>query len=552
MKIYPCLLSTLLACSGADDTTNPVPTDTEHETGTTTKDTTTHETGTTPGGGALAFDGSPTLAAGGPNVPLVRRLSVCADTPEHTGSTIVATLTADDGHVVEARDATAAACHAIGVFGLKSDREYCMVVTASAPGRDPIASDEQCFRTAPLPADFPQVTIRRNDKAKRAQGVLFTDLGANPITGPFYFVALDQDLDVIWIDTDLHASAFELLPNGHLLVENGDIFEVDLYGTVVQVWTNLRSQNTGVPIAAQPFHHEVHALDDGTIATLSTVSVPVTDYPSSYTNPNAKADANVRDQTLVRFDPAGNIVQEVSMGDLLDLHRIGYDSLALVEGGYEWGHANAATRTPEDDGWIVSLRHQDALVEFDDALHIRWILGTHANWGSAHQRYLLSPVGSPFSWTYHQHAPEVDADRTLRVFDNHNAGVSPYETAPVDPTLTHSRCVQYKIDPVAKTVRQEWEYWDLIDGPVFAYARGDCDKLPNGNVLTLFPTIVAEHGVMLTDEGKAPGAVRLIELSLDPDPTPIMDIEFWSDPVSSPSGWYAYRSKYVADPPWNW
>ncbi len=501
--------------------------------------------------GVVSFVGAPSLAVPNANVPLVRRLSVCADTPVGGGASVVAEVTSGEERW-EVRADDPAACHELGLFGLKPDREHCVVVTAAAADHEPAVSDPLCFRTDPLPADFPRMTVRRNDLTRRAPGLVWMDIGSNPVAGPWYFVALDERLEVVWIHTRLNGSAFELLPDGHLLLESeGDIVELDLYGTELRRFTNRRSRARGVPIDVEPFHHEVHLHDDGTLSSMSTVSVSVPRYPTSYTDPSAVATSDVRDQVIVRWDAAGTVLETVSLGDLLDLRRIGYDSLNEQQfGGDDWGHSNATVRTPEDDGWIVSLRHQDAIVELSDEGAIRWILGTPEGWGRSFEPFLLRPVGD-LQWPYHQHAPEVDADRTIRMMDNHNYGASPFDgTAPLDPTEVRSRAVQFSVDPVARTVSQDWAFSELIDGPVFAYARGDCDRLPNGDVLALFPTIVAERGALLEDLGKAPSAVRLVELAFEPDPTPVLDLELWADLSSgTPAGWYAYRAK-LRPAPW--
>ena len=64
------------------------------------------------------------------------------------------------------------------------------------------------------------------------------------------------------------------------------------------------------------------------------------------------------------------------MMDILDPRRLGFLSLRQIRGSYDWAHANAVAYNDADDSISVSLRHQDAVVNFDRTTgDLNWIFG---------------------------------------------------------------------------------------------------------------------------------------------------------------------------------
>ena len=82
-------------------------------------------------------------------------------------------------------------------------------------------------------------------------------------------------------------------------------------------------------------------------------------------------------------------------------------------------------------------------------------------------------------WFSHPHAPEVQPDGSVLLYDNGNfrpgTGLEPGQEAP------YSRVVQYSLDTTTMTAAQTWEY--RSDPPRYAAFVGDADQLDNGNVL---------------------------------------------------------------------
>ncbi|MDX1660040.1 MAG: aryl-sulfate sulfotransferase, partial [Nitriliruptorales bacterium] len=137
----------------------------------------------------------------------------------------------------------------------------------------------------------------------------------------------------------------------------------------------------------------------------------------------------------------------------------------------DWSHANAVI--PMDGGrtWLVSYRHLDELIAFravdepeGPAGSIRWRMGPTPT-----SDFEMEGDGL---WFWHQHAPELEPDGTLMVYDNGNGRT--------DADAPFSRAVRYELDTASMTVRQVWEH--VMPNRLYASFLGDADLL-DGTVL---------------------------------------------------------------------
>jgi hypothetical protein len=169
---------------------------------------------------------------------------------------------------------------------------------------------------------------------------------------------------------------------------------------------------------------------------------------------------------------------------------------------------------PDEDAVLVSMRHQDAVVRLDGPDgDLRWILANPDGWDAEHAALRLAPAGD-VAWTYHQHAPMVDADGEITLFDNGNhARTTPYSASP-DPAGDYTRLVRFAVDTAAGTVRQTWSY--APSAPLFAQALGNADRLPRtGNTLGTFPWLLEEDGVSNLARGEGERSARVLEVADD-------------------------------------
>lgn len=408
--------------------------------------------------------------------------------------------------------------HYLPVLGMKSDRTYSVDVEVR-PGN-------YLFRlwadTPPLPEDFPQVTTIVSDPQRMEPGFTMTDCvrWSNNDPRSRYSIIFDAAGEVVWYST-ICGTSIHQLPNGNLLGLNNPFpREWDMLGNQRQV-SPMADPGTGL-------HHDLERTPFGTHISLTRESVEVEDYPTSETDPSAPTETTmVTDDPVVEFLPDGTLRKKWYLTDLLAPTRIAYDSLRPRPEGPDWGHANASTYDPADDAIIVSLRHQDAVIKFSrETGELIWILGPHDNWPPEFEPYLLQPVGDPFLWQYHQHAPMVTGDGTLVLFDNGNNKASPFDGNPRLPDPQNfSRGVEYEIDETLMEVRQVWEYGENIAETLFSGFICDADWQPStGNVLMTFGGTSYVGGVPSADLGLGQLHTRIVEATDDLVPERVFEL----------------------------
>ena len=333
---------------------------------------------------------------------------------------------------------------------------------------------------------------------------------------------VDERGDVVWYST-ICANSFVRLPSGNLLFrcQRTGVCESDLVGNQTQL-ADLADPGQGL-------HHDLVPTALGTYLSLSRKTIEIPDYPSSETDPNAPTQtATVRDEPIVEFMSDGTLLNEWSLTDIIDPTRIGYNSLFPTSMGLDWVHTNAVLRDPSDDSVIVSVRHQDAVVKFSRATgELVWILGPHENWTTEFQPFLLQPVGLPFEWQYHPHAPMITSDGTLLLFDNGNHRASPFDgTIPLENTENHSRAVEYLIDKENMEVQQIWEWGSNATEQLYANLVGDADRLETtGNILITFGGTSVVGGEMTENLGLGSTIARIVEVEHVEQAEPVFDLQ---------------------------
>lgn len=415
------------------------------------------------------------------------------------------------------------------------------------------------FTTPPLPAAFPLLRVATSQPALMEPGVT---LAAMRWTSPTStatgtkVVYLDNTGQVVWLyETPIPYRDAIRMRNGHMLASANNRLaqEIDLYGNIVTQWWAARTGTAGAPPGAifvdcDSFHHEMTELPEGELGdfiALSTELRTYPNYPTSETDPTQTAPtANVVGDVVVEFKRDGTLVREVKLIDLLDPYRICYGSLSGVYnplyGGvttYDWGHSNAAIVDVADDAWVVSLRHQDAVVKVRRGDHsIAWIHGPPDRWVSPWTQYLLTPIGSPFAWNYHEHSPDFDSAGNLTMFDNGNYRATP-PVVPAPTSQWYSRAVRFHVDPVAMTTQQTWEYQGAT--PFFSGQFGDADPQPT------------THNILIADGAKPdPSGAnlqysRIVEVTSGTPSQVVYEviINDLTQPGASALNWNLYRAE---------
>jgi hypothetical protein len=513
-----------LACTGdRPDRPDPEPTPVDHS-GTTTDDPT----------GLLAA--RPTLEDGSGNVRLAQRLLVSTTTPT------TVTVTLDDG--VRRRRLTVGEAeeHEIPLLELHEGRDHVVDVHVSAAdGRE--VDRRLTFRTEPIDFVLPSMTLLASDGAE--PGLRVFPVGNAGAT--YYIVAVDVNAEVVWVlRTGADTKALSWDPAGRWsFLERGDVTLADVFGRVTDRWAGDRDLDEGdVAVPVETLHHEVVRNADGSFWSFHKTARLVPDYPTSLLDLSQREAATIDDDHVVRVEADGRLSIDVSLADLLDPTRITVDSLATnPSGAYDWAHANGIAPVPGSDSIVVSMRHQDAVIQLDPTTgELEWILANPDGWPAELEALRLQPVGD-VAWPYHQHGPWIDARGHLWLFDNGNGHrTTPYSDDPVP--VDYSRLVEYEIDATARTVRQVAAY---LEGspPLFAKALGNADVLPaTGHVFGTFAYLGREGGVANEEVGAGEQSVRLIEADLAAG-TRHWDLRLWTATAVDPTGCQVDRAVVV-------
>ena len=95
-----------------------------------------------------------------------------------------------------------------------------------------------------------------------------------------------------------------------------------------------------------------------------------------------------------------------------------------------------------------------------------WILGDHRRWIDPWFDKLLTPIGAPFEWCYHQHAPVYTQNGDLLLFDNRGR---PQSSSVLE------------LDPAS--LETVWRYRGSAEAPFFSATCGAVERLAHGNTL---------------------------------------------------------------------
>ncbi|MFK8023536.1 MAG: aryl-sulfate sulfotransferase [Ilumatobacter sp.] len=423
-------------------------------------------------------------------------------------------------HVVRTPwSAAVATSHVLPLVGLRADRDYDVRVSAAGQDATPIAEVVSSFRTGSVPDAVPDFEIVASpDRMSPGVTLIEPDPAGEE---PGLLVALDHDGEVVWYhQSDETMSGVALDAAGTMLgTRFFDAFvEIDVLGTEVGRWRlPFEEQATpadvpaiilDIPWSVSPSgdvkihtpHHEFTRLPDGNLIGLVRVNQSISVSDQQGFCPGDEQEWEIAGDLIIEFEPDGTVLRTWNLEDALDLFEFPGQFLCETETLFstpverDWTHANAVEYDPVNDLLLVSSRHTDHIVAFERGdtvghqTEVAYVFGVGGD---------VEIDGAPF---FHQHAPEVQADGSILVYDNGNfrPGGEKY-----------SRAVRYEFDRGEDGVwraSQVWEHRvDTDDGtPLQALFLGDADALSNGNVL------IAHGGI--GQPGSAEVSARVIEV----------------------------------------
>lgn len=447
--------------------------------------------------------------------------------------------------------------HVVPVLGVRPGRAHSILVTAiDAAGNKGYHPTALSFQTPPLPAFFPDLNLVSSQPDRMEPGVTLMNVTASRYDDSFLLI-VDERGEVLWYyQTPHYGGDAQRISTGNFLYLHGryGAVEVDMFGDIVQEWHANRAHPEAAPpgatlVDANSFHHDIIEMPDYMEADFAVMSAELREYPDYPANEGDPDQTNtvgyVAGDVFVEFKRDGTVVRETRMLDVIDPYRIGWNSLQDfwnpvfgMTNTEDWTHGNSILYLPSDDTFLYSARHQDAVVKFRRSdLGIEWILGPHENWRAPWDAYMLSPLSRPFQWQYHQHAAEYTASGNVILFDNGNERSSTPQPGLPEP-MRYSRAVEYRIDPVAMTVEQVWDYGGP-NAPWYSPSLGDADELPlTGNVLV----VDGDHDA--TGE-IGPGYARLVEVTRDHPAEVVWELHVRDPSPIMPDAWSVYRADHL-------
>lgn len=376
--------------------------------------------------------------------------------------------------------------HEIPIVRLRADSEYEYEAFAVDRIGQPLHSITGSFFTGTLPLSLASLVFTSEGETSRP--IVIFD--AETSVDDFWF-ALDQEGEIVWywfpplVDGKVPATSKRGLQgmkqkdDGNLVfISKGQgIFEIEPSGHVVQVLDTSNKSTlqefedvtvSGEDLGDVGPHHDMFLLDQNTVIYLDK-DPRVIDDTASGGPKNLLVDGD----RLLSWDLNTGEIQElwtvwdhISTDDRVKwrVRQRGAANRMWVD----WTHANSIGVGPEGNT-IISLRHLNQLVSISpDWQSVQWRLGG---------------PGSDFTFEnredqfYHQHSATQLDNGNIVLFDNGNQ-------RPRKEGGEYSRALELELDFTTMTAKKVWEF--RPDPEVYAVAKSNAERLPNGNTLLGF------------------------------------------------------------------
>ena len=305
-----------------------------------------------------------------------------------------------------------------------------------------------------LPSDFPNLSIVGGDIP--GDEVFFLapfDIGAGN-AGPYLLIIRPDGEPVYYRRLNATAFDFKVQPNGNLTwydnhEASGQYVEYDSTYTLVDRWTMGNGYGTDL--------HELVLLQEGG-ALMMAYDFQTLDMSEIVDGGNPTAQ--VVGLIIQEQDADHNVVFEWRSWDHFEIT----DAEGLIDltaGFVDYVHGNSIERDV-DGNLLISSRHLDEITKIDRQTgEVIW------RWGGNNNDFEYIGDYEPFS---HQHDVRRLPNGNVLMFDNGNGHQPQY-----------SRAVEYRIDEVAMTAEQVWEWTG--DPTRFSIAMGSARRYDDGSTL---------------------------------------------------------------------
>jgi len=368
-----------------------------------------------------------------------------------------------DGYQFHIVDTEAVTAHRVLVVGMHAETDYMLkAVSANSAGSHSV---EGSFTTGALPTGLPVATQTVADTSASEPGWTLVNImpaGTSGFVGtvPGIMVMYDTLGQPVWYYVNGNTPdergdvSVRVLANHHVVLgpSSGEpAKEVDLAGDVVWQGPPPAPSGPSTDPASAPMSHYASKLDNGNYVVFRNLT---------------NADGVI-----------GALVQELSPENEVVWSWNLFDHVQPPEDApLEWCHPNSVTIDLANDVFYLSCRYQGVIkAKRSGDQAVLWVLG-----GEKGGDFSFDPATAAI---FDQHDPEIHADGTVLVFDNHYGYGRP-------PAGTTSRAIEFKLDEANKVATPTFEFPGSYANVDAWYKSewltpywGDADRLANGNVL---------------------------------------------------------------------
>lgn len=341
----------------------------------------------------------------------------------------------------------------LSVFGVRANTA-CVIQVEADDGSEVVSADPLGWTSGSLPSDVPSMDLTVNTADAVQSGTTLIGLTSdNRESSTLYSVGVDTEGEVVWL----------------YVLESIGVAGQDHYVRVMADGNLMLMLEEKVRMVT-PAGETLYEIGSSALGEISHDALPlpngdmlfITDEVQTLDLAAFGGETEVQGDKLIRMTPDNEIVWTWSTFDHLDTERYpGQLSTGSAIGStaLDWTHGNAITLADSGSSVLFSSRSQSWIVKVSlDTGDIGWIFGKdgHFNLTSG-------------SWMYNQHAPELEADGTLLVYDNGNER----------PEGASTRVVRYAVDEINLEASEQWSW----DAPLYTDRVGDANLLGNGDVL---------------------------------------------------------------------
>lgn len=341
----------------------------------------------------------------------------------------------------------------LSVFGVRANTA-CVIQVEADDGTGLVSADPLGWTSGSIPSDVPSMDLTVNTEGAVQSGTTLIGLtGDNRESSTLYSVGVDTEGEVVWL----------------YVLESIGVAGQDHYVRVLGDGNLMLMLNEKVRMVT-PAGETLYEIGSSELGEISHDALPlpngdmlfITDEIRTLDLAAFGGSTEVQGDKLIRMTPDNEIVWTWSTFDHLDTERYpGQLSTgsAIGSSALDWTHGNAITLADSGSSVLFSSRSQSWIMKISlDTGDIGWIFGKdgHFNLTSG-------------SWMYNQHAPELEDDGTLLVYDNGNER----------PEGASTRVVRYAMDEITLEASEQWSW----EAPVYTDRVGDANLLENGDVL---------------------------------------------------------------------